>query len=365
MRFSRDAAETERMLMAAIEGGVNYFDTAYMYPGSEETLGTILAKRQKRESVFIATKLPLILCKGPEDFDQFFDKGLERLKTGYVDYYLMHMITDFAQWETLRGWGIEQWIGEKKRSGKIRQIGFSFHGSCGEFLKILDSYNWDFCQIQYNYSNENYQAGKEGLKAAAAKGIPVMIMEPLLGGKLATGLPAEAGKLFARADPSLSPAARAFRWLWNQSEVTCVLSGTSTAAQVAENIQTACDARPLSEAELALYAAAVSVFNRAHKINCTGCNYCMPCPGGVNIPGCFAAYNTSFVQGFITGMQQFITSTAAVSKKPHGPRLCVACGKCESHCPQHLPIREGLKRVAKRMEPLPVRLGIAVVRRFL
>jgi predicted aldo/keto reductase-like oxidoreductase len=365
MRFSRNTAETERMILAAIEGGVNYFDTAYMYPGSEETLGTILAKHKKRPSVFVATKLPLIMCKGPEDFDKFFNKQLERLQTDYIDYYLMHMITDFAQWEMFCGWGIEAWIAEKKREGKIRRIGFSFHGSCGEFLKILDAYSWDFCQIQYNYSNENYQAGKEGLKAAGAKGIAVMIMEPLLGGKLAAGLPKAAAALFAAADPLLSPAAWGLRWLWNQSAVTCVLSGTSTAAQMEDNLRSAETARPLTGGELEVYAEVIALFNRAHKIYCTGCGYCMPCPQGINIPGCFAAYNASFAQNFVIGMQQFITSTAAMGKKPHSPRLCVACGKCETHCPQHLPIREGLKQVVKRMEPLPIRLGLSLVRRFL
>jgi predicted aldo/keto reductase-like oxidoreductase len=191
-----------------------------------------------------------------------------------------------------------------------------------------------------------------------------MIMEPLLGGKLAAGLPREVGALFAKADPSLPPAARAFFWLWNHAEITCVLSGTNTAAQMEENIRAACDARPLSETELAVYAEAVAVFNKAYKIHCTGCNYCMPCPKGINIPGCFASYNTSFAQGFATGMQQFMTSTNAVGKNPYSPRLCVQCGKCEEHCPQHLPIRKALKQVSARMEPLPIRIGLAIARNF-
>jgi predicted aldo/keto reductase-like oxidoreductase len=364
MRFSLNMGETERMILTAIEKGVNYFDTAYMYPNSEETLGTILAKNKKRSSVFIATKLPLIMCKGADDFDKFFNKQLERLQTDYIDYYLMHMITDMDQWQMFREWGIEQWIDEKKREGKIRQLGFSFHGSCGEFLKILDAYKWDFCQIQYNYSNENYQAGKEGLKAAFAKGIPVMIMEPLLGGKLATGLPKEAAAVFAKTDLSLSHAAWGLRWLWNQEEVACVLSGMNTAAQMEENIQSAENFRSLTEAELTAYKDVIAIFNRAYKIQCTGCNYCMPCPKGINIPGCFSAYNTSFGQNFVTGMQQYLTSTAAVSKKPYSPRLCVECGKCESHCPQHLPIRKSLKQVAARMESLPIRFALSIARRF-
>ncbi|MDR2808541.1 MAG: aldo/keto reductase [Spirochaetaceae bacterium] len=364
MRFSRNMDETERMVLTAIDKGVNYFDTAYIYPNSEETLGTILGKHKKRSSVFIATKLPLIMCKGPGDFDKFFNKELERLQTDYIDYYLMHMITDTAQWEAFRSWGIEQWIDGKKREGKIRQSGFSFHGSRGEFLKLLEARAWDFCQIQYNYSDENYQAGKEGLKAAAAKGIPVIIMEPLLGGKLAAGLPKEAVKIFAQTDSTLTPAAWGLRWLWNQEEVTCILSGMSTVTQMEENIQSAESFRLLTDAELAAYKEVVGVFNSAYKIHCTGCNYCMPCPKGINIPGCFAAYNSSFVQGFITGMQQYFTNTAAVSKNPYSPRLCVECGKCESHCPQHLPIRKALKQVAGRMESPPVRFGLSIARKF-
>ena len=364
MRFSRNMDETEQMILTAIDKGINYFDTAYMYSGSEEILGTILAKNKKRSPVFIATKLPLIMCKSPGDFDAFFNKQLERLKTDYIDYYLMHMITDTAQWEVFRNWGIEQWIDEKKRKGKIRQSGFSFHGSHGEFLKILAASEWDFCQIQYNYSDESYQAGREGLQAASAKGIPVIIMEPLLGGKLAKGLPKAAAAVFAKSNASLSPAAWGLRWLWNQKEVTCVLSGMNTVAQMEENIQSAENFSPLTEAEQAAYTEVVGIFNRAYKIHCTGCNYCMPCPKGINIPGCFAAYNASYAHNFATGMQQYLTSTAAMSKKSYSPRLCIECGKCESHCPQHLPIRTTLKQVAGRMESPLIRFGLSIARRF-
>jgi predicted aldo/keto reductase-like oxidoreductase len=364
MRFSANRAETERMLLAAIDGGVNYFDTAYIYPHSEETVGQILAKHGKRNAVHIATKLPLIMCRGPADFDTFFDAELARLKTDHVDYYLMHMITCMEQWALFCEWGIEDWIARKKREGKILRLGFSFHGTREEFMKVLAAYPWEFCQIQYNYSNENYQAGREGLKAAAARGIAVMIMEPLLGGKLAAGLPKEALRLFAKAAPARSPAEWGFLWLWDQREVTCVLSGTSTAAQMRENIRAAENARPLSAEERAVYAGVVSVFNKSYRIPCTGCNYCMPCPRGINIPGCFAAYNTSYAQGFVTGMQQYVTTTAAVGKNPRRPRLCVGCGKCESHCPQHIPIRGGLKKVTGRFEAPPLRLGLAVARRF-
>jgi predicted aldo/keto reductase-like oxidoreductase len=268
------------------------------------------------------------------------------------------------QWETFVKWGIEQWIEEKKREGKIRQLGFSYHGSHGDFLKVLESRKWDFCMIQYNYSNENFQAGKDGLKAAHSKGMPVIIMEPLLGGKLVTGLPKEAAKVFAKTNPALTPASWGLRWLWNQEEVSCVLSGMSTVAQMEDNLRSAEDFRPLTPDELAAYKEVSRIFDASYKIHCTGCNYCMPCPKGVNIPDSFASYNTSFSQNFVTGMKQYITSIAAVGKKPSSPRLCVDCGRCEGHCPQHLPIRKSQKQVAGRMESLPIRIILSLARLF-
>ncbi|MDR2259127.1 MAG: aldo/keto reductase, partial [Treponema sp.] len=186
MRFPKtlggiDARKTEALIMEAIRGGINYFDTAWIYPGSEEILGTVLEKNKVRDRVFIATKLPVVFLKGPADFDTYFNQQLKRLRTSYIDYYLMHMLTGMDIWEKLKAWGIEAWIAGKKAAGQIRRIGFSFHGSRDEFLKIIDDYPWEFCQIQYNYSDENFQAGVTGLKKAAEK-MPVVIMEPLLGG---------------------------------------------------------------------------------------------------------------------------------------------------------------------------------------
>jgi predicted aldo/keto reductase-like oxidoreductase len=362
-----DMQKTERLIMDAVERGVNYFDTAYIYPGSEEALGTVLAKHGVREKVYIASKLPLVICKGPEDFDRFFEKELERLNTGYIDYYLLHMLSDMRLWEKFKNWGIEQWLEKKRSQGKIRQIGFSFHGMQQEFLSLLDAYDWDFCQIQYNYSDENYQAGVVGLKAAAEKNIPVIIMEPLLGGKLANGLPSKAVDLFREADSSLSPASWALRWLWNQKEVTVVLSGMNEETQLNENILTAEQALPgmLTETEHETFRKVLKVFNDSYKIHCTGCNYCMPCPQNVNIPACFSSYNTSFSLGRFAGIQQYMTSTGATSEQRSGAGLCVQCGKCEKHCPQKLPIRDNLKEVYKRMEPLWFRWGLGIARTVL
>jgi predicted aldo/keto reductase-like oxidoreductase len=356
--------KTEALVMEAIRGGVNYFDTAYIYPGSEEALGTILEKNRVRDKVYIATKLPLVLCRGPGDFDRFFNKELERLRTDYVDYYLMHMITDQDLWRKFQSWGIENWLAEKKRSGQIRRAGFSFHGSLDEFNKVLDMYDWEFVQIQYNYSDENFQAGVTGLRRAAGRGLPVIIMEPLLGGKLAWGLPPEARGIFKKANPDLSPAGWGLRWIWNQEEVTVVLSGMSDVRQLEENLAAAETALPscLDPEDTEVYRRVLEVFNRSYRIRCTGCNYCMPCPQNVNIPGCFAAYNTSYSMGFVQGMQQYATGTGFTSKRMNGPGLCVKCGKCEKHCPQHIPIIRSLGIVRNRMEPLWLRWVIPVVR---
>jgi predicted aldo/keto reductase-like oxidoreductase len=371
MRFPRrlggiDMKKTEELVLRAVEGGVNYFDTAWIYPGSEDALGSILEKHRIRDKVFIATKLPVVMLKGRADFDRYFDQELARLRTDYIDYYLMHMLTDTELWDKLKSWGIEAWIAEKKASGRIRRIGFSFHGSQDEFLKILDGYDWEFCQIQYNYSDENFQAGVTGLRAAAAR-MPVMIMEPLLGGKLTAGLPAGALRIFKEAKPGMSPAAWGLAWVWNQGEVTLLLSGMTEVSQVEENLQLADAARPgmLGEAELGVYRRVLELLNRSYKIRCTGCNYCMPCPRGVNIPGCFAAYNTMHTIGYVAGMQQFVTSTALTSERSGGPGLCVKCGTCETHCPQHLEIIKSLALVRRRMEPLWLRGIGAAARAFL
>jgi predicted aldo/keto reductase-like oxidoreductase len=361
-----DARKTETLIMQAIEGGVNYFDTAWLYPGSEELLGSILETHKVREQVFIASKLPVLLLKGPENFDRYFNQTLERLRTSYVDYYLMHMLTDTALWEKLKFWGIERWIAGKKEAGQIRRIGFSYHGSLDDFLAIVDDYPWEFCQIQYNYSDENFQAGVRGLRRAAEK-MSVVIMEPLLGGRLAWGLPRQAVEIFRKVRPEWSPAAWALNWVWNQEEVGILLSGMNEERQLEENLALADRARPgmLGPQDMDAYRRVLEFLNRSCRIRCTGCNYCMPCPRGVNIPGCFSAYNTSFSIGFVAGMQQFITSTGLASERPGGPSLCVRCGKCEQHCPQHLPVVRHLAEVRKRMEPLWFRVLGCMVRAFL
>ncbi|MDR1204645.1 MAG: aldo/keto reductase [Peptococcaceae bacterium] len=358
MRFPRginiDFAKSEKLVLEAVDKGVNYFDTAYVYSGSEDTLGEILHKNNLRGKIHLATKLPHSKCKSYEDFDRYFNEQLRRLHTDYIDYYLIHNIADVDAWRAVAGIGIEKWIAGKKAGGQIRSVGFSFHGTQAAFLELLDAYPWEFCQIQYNYMNESYQAGRLGLQKAREKGLSVIIMEPLLGGKLANGVPKKAKKLFDDANPNITPAAWALKWLWNQPEVTVVLSGMNAPEQLADNLQTAetAAAGMLTDSELAVVKKVKAVFEESYKNPCTGCNYCMPCPNRVNIPGCFAAYNASYANGFVTGMTQYITSTNVLhSSGGLKASNCVKCGLCEEKCPQRIKIPAELARAQKRLEP--------------
>ncbi len=352
MRLPSNNEKAEALLMQAYRSGVNYYDTAYLYPGSEETVGRFLAKNGIRENILIATKLPHTMCHTAVDFDRYFDIQKKRLQTGTIDYYLIHNISDLGQWERLCGLGIKDWIANKKSQGEISQIGFSYHGSQKDFLALLDAYEWDFVQIQYNYINIHYQAGVEGLMRAAEKGLPVIIMEPLLGGKLATGLPKEAVRIMQQADKDASPAGWALRWLWNQPEVTVVLSGMNETAQLDENLQLAehAHAGMFTQAEDQVIHDVIDVFNASYKVPCTGCNYCMPCPKNINIPACFGAYNTSYAIGWMTGEMQYMNVTGIIGDNPRLAGDCIKCGQCESRCPQHIEIRKGLTSVKRRFE---------------
>lgn len=356
MRFSGtagkiDIPKAQEEIRLAIENGINYFDTAYLYPGNEAALGTILHNLNVRDQVYIATKLPHYMVKKESDFDKFFFEELQRLKTDHVDYYLIHMLTNVEAWERLCGLGILEWINQKKQEGKIRQIGFSFHGGPESFLQIVDAYDWEFCQIQYNYLDEHSQAGVKGLRYAAGKGLPVVIMEPLRGGRLADKLPDAAYDVFEKYPVKRSPAAWGFRWLWNQPEVTCVLSGMNSAEMLRDNLQTAdsIQAGELTEEELEVYRKVIGIINAKIKVPCTGCRYCMPCPRGVDIPGCFAAYNHSSSDSLFTGLKEYIMCMV-LRREYTGVSNCIGCGKCEQHCPQGISIRQELKKIRRKFE---------------
>ena len=356
MRFPQtlgiiDMKETERELMTAFQAGINYYDTAYIYPGSEAAVGEIFEKNKIREKVYIATKLPHYLIKSIADMDRIFAEELKRLRTDYIDYYLMHMLTDTETWDRLKSLGVEEWIENKKKSGAIRQIGFSYHGNSEMFCKLVDAYDWDFCQIQYNYMDEHSQAGRKGLYHAHAKGIPVIIMEPLRGGKLVNRLPDTAKKIFEEYKIKRTPAQWAFRWLWNQPEVTVVLSGMNSDEMVRDNIQTAStvEVGELGEDEEQMLKEVVKAINAKMKVGCTGCGYCMPCPKGVDIPGTFAAYNRYACGEKVNAMREYIMGTT-LRKDTAGASNCVECGLCERHCPQNIEIRKELKNAKKVLE---------------
>ena len=346
-----DMEETEREILLSIEQGVNYFDTAYVYSGSEAALGEILHKNQVRDKVYIATKLPHYLIKSRAGLDKLFAEELKRLKTGYVDYYLMHMLTDTATWEKLKSLGIEEWIAEKKASGQIRQIGFSYHGNSEMFCRLVDAYDWDFCQIQYNYMDEHTQAGRKGLDYAHAKGLPIIIMEPLRGGKLVSMLPEQAKKVFRDYPVQRTPAEWAFRWLWNQEEVTVVLSGMNSDAMVRENIATASNVQvgEMAEEDNAMLGRVVEAISASLKVGCTACGYCQPCPKGVDIPGTFACYNRVYTEGKSAAVKEYLKCTA-FRKDSTAASKCIGCGKCEQHCPQNIEIRKHLKAAEKELE---------------
>ncbi len=370
MRFTRkggviDIDKAEKEVMAAIDSGVNYLDTAYIYPGSEAAVGEILKRNGCRDRVCIATKLPQYLIKSEKSPDKYFEEQLKRLQTDHIEYYLMHMLTDIAAWEKLCRLGIREWIGRKKAEGSIRNIGFSFHGNTDMFLQILQAYDWDFCQIQYNYMDEDSQAGRAGLKAAAEKGIPVIIMEPLRGGKLVDLLPEEAKRLIRENSRGWTPAEWALRWLWDQPGVTCVLSGMNSLSMVVENVGIASRVRPgeLTAEDFALIEAVKGEINGRIRVGCTGCGYCMPCPEGIDIPTTFRCYNRMYTENAGAGRFEYI-QIIALQKEMSDVSKCIECGKCESHCPQHLEIRRELKTAGKKLQPWYFRIGVRLARLF-
>ena len=357
MRFTKkgtgiDLDKAEREVMRAIRGGVNYLDTAYIYPGSEAAVGKILERNHCRDQVYIATKLPQYLIKSAAGIEKTFQEELSRLRTDHIDYYLMHMITDIAQWEKLEKLGIRDWIAAKKAAGQIRHIGFSYHGSTDMFLKVLNAYDWEFCQIQYNYMDEHSQAGRRGLTAAHEKGIPVIIMEPLRGGRLANKLPKSALDLIAHNSRGYTAPEWSLRWLWDQEAVTCVLSGMNSIEMIDENLKSAATAHAgsFTDADFAFIRDLKAEISAKTRVGCTGCSYCMPCPHGVDIPGTFRCLNEIDIDGRFTALKEYYQTTA-IRKKSACASMCVGCGRCERHCPQQLPIRDLLRQAAKELEP--------------
>lgn len=336
-------SESIELIRYAIDEGVNYIDTAYPYHGgsSEYLVGKAL-KDGYRERVKLATKMPVWLIEQYSDFDKYLNEQLHKLQTDHIDMYLLHALSK-DRIEKLEKIGVYKFLDEALKDGRIKYAGFSFHDDLSTFKRIVDSYNWTFCQIQYNYLDENYQAGTEGLKYASQKGLAVVIMEPLKGGKLAVNVPHNVADVFKDYGSDKTPADWALRWVWNHPEVTLLLSGMNSMEQIKQNILSAEEALPhsMTDEEVSVITKASDEFKKLIKVDCTGCEYCLPCPMGVNIPENFKLYNAVYMYN---DMQASAKSYKALNEKEKAAS-CAQCGKCEKACPQHLSIRKYLKEV--------------------
>lgn len=372
LRFPRkngrvDEERTERQIVSAVERGVNYFDTAYIYTGNEAILGRILERTGLRDRVYIATKMPTFLIHSRQDMENTLQTSLDRLRTGRIDYYLIHSLMSLNGWQRLCELGVEEFLAQQRETGRIVRVGFSYHGDKTQFPLLVDAYPWDFCQIQYNYLDEHFQAGTEGLQYASAKGLGVISMEPLRGGLLGANAPDAVRAVWDRADVKRSPAEWGLRWVWNHREISTLLCGMNEEAHIGENIRAASDALPgaMTGAELALADEAKAVYQKLIKVGCTGCGYCLPCPAGVNIPQCFTYYNDfHFFRKHLFKTKYLTSSIGTFGSDPSYASLCRDCGKCEKHCPQGLPIRRHLGEVAKEMEPFYLKPVSRLVRGY-
>ncbi|MBP3604808.1 MAG: aldo/keto reductase [Lachnospiraceae bacterium] len=341
-----DEAEAEKMIDKAIAAGVNYIDTAYPYHNgeSEPFVGKVLQK-YPRESFYLATKLPVWLVETKEDIERIFAEQLERLQTDYIDFYLLHAM-DADRIRKMREVGYLEVLEKLRSEGKIKYIGFSFHDSYEVFEDILNERDWDFCQIQLNYMDAEEQAGLKGYALAAERGIPVVVMEPIKGGSLASFAEDITG-MFRDMDKDASVASFALRWVGSLPGVKVILSGMSSMEQVEDNLKTFTGFKVLSENEKNTIDKVVEVLNSRVQNGCTGCRYCMPCPAGVDIPGCFSAWNTYHMyQNYNVVSWKWETDMG--DKKQ--AKNCVKCGKCEAACPQKISIREDLEKVQKDLD---------------
>ncbi len=346
-----DEERAIKQIRLAIDSGVNYVDSAPPYHNgeSEVVLGKALQDGY-RGKVKVATKLTPFMLRKPEDMEKMLNNSLKKLQTDHIDYYLLHGL-EGEFWKKLQGFGAIKFLEKAKADGKIVNMGFSFQGSLPVFKELIEANDWAMCQIQYNYLDEKLQAGTEGLKYAASQKLAVMAMEPLRGGSLAEKLPADARKYFDEAPVKRSPAEWGLRWVWNHPEVTVVLSGMNDESQVTENIKTAEAALPntLKPDELLTIKNAADAYRRLLKVGCTGCQYCMPCINGVNIPRNFQAYNEFYLSGdeqqarsmYVLFLMGALTGVRADAS------LCKGCQQCIERCPQHINIPEKLKEVAK------------------
>lgn len=350
---SIDKDKALKQIRYAIDSGVNYLDTAWPYHlgASESFLGDYVLKDGYRDKVKIATKLPCFLIKKAEDMDKFLNKQLEKLKVENIDYYLLHAL-DKGSWEKMLNFGVIEFMNRIKKEGKIVNMGFSYHGKREDFKEIIDAYDWDFVQIQYNLLDENFQAGSEGIDYAASKNIGVIVMEPLRGGTLVGQIPKEVDKLWNEATVKRSPADWALRWIWNNPNVHVILSGLNNEEHIIENVGIAEDSLPnsLTEKELEIIDEVKQTYHRLLSVGCTGCRYCMPCPVGIDIPFAFQTLNNHkmFNKKMINRLMYM--ASVARDKNAKWTLKCIDCGKCEKNCPQNIEIRKEFRQVQKNIE---------------
>lgn len=346
-----DEEKSMAMVRYAIDKGVNYLDTAYPYHGSgmedgggqSEPFIARVIKDGYREKVKIATKLPVWLLETREDMDKYLDQQLKRLQIETIDFYLLHSLNKKV-WEKLKDLGVDDFLDRAIADGRIKHAGFSYHDKPEYFKEIIDYYDFSFCQIQFNYLDEDYQAGLDGLHYASEKGLGIVIMEPLRGGKLVDNLPREVSDEFEKADKDRSAAEWALRWVWNHEDISVVLSGMSTMDQLVENLEIAKDAEAnsLDKKELDLIDRVKEIFESKIKVHCTACGYCMPCPQGVDIAKNFTAYNNFYIFED-KGEYEKLKDTEKASN-------CISCKTCETHCPQDIKISQEMENIRSLFE---------------
>ena len=337
-----DRAEAQKIVDLAYERGVNYFDTAYRYHegDSELFIGEAL-KKYPRESFHLATKMPMWMVKSPEDVKRIFEDQLSRCQVEYFDFYLCHAM-NATYFETMKKHGVYEYLLEEKKAGRIRHLGFSFHDSPEVLRQIVEYGEWDFAQIKLNYLDWELQDAKSQYEILTEHGIPVVVMEPVRGGALAS-LCEESDRILKEARPDHSIASWAVRYVASLPNVMTVLSGMSTVQQVEDNTATMIDFEPLTDKDREVIAAALEAYRKNKTIPCTGCRYCMDCPFGVDIPGVFKAYNTFAIGG---GKDRMRNEIAAFGEG-HGPDQCKSCGKCMKLCPQKIQIPDRMKEIAE------------------
>jgi len=340
-----DETRADKMVGYALDKGVNYFDTAYGYHGgkSETYMGKVL--HPVRTKVLIASKLPVWNIQKTEDFERIFQEQLRKLQTDYLDVYLVHGINNI-HWEKMKSLGVLEYLDKLKADGRIRAAGFSFHDEIKVFKQIIDAYDWDVTQIQYNFYDQDYQAGREGMRYAAGRNIGIIVMEALRGGKLVNRIPDEVWKIWDSAAVRRTPAEWGMRWVWNHTEPDVVLTGSSSFDQIKENIGMIKDAEPnsLTAEELALFDRARDFYRSKLKIDCTSCAYCMPCPNGVDIPSNFQLYNEIFLFEDKEFSPFFYKNLMDESQRGE---KCIECGDCMEKCPQKIDIIKELKEAVK------------------